>query len=81
MVKHKKREQPKAVVLFVVIGGDLLFHILVAVSSAIKGLTSLFGMVRGAHLLYNHQYNLSSFTSSLSCCLSPLIFSIFSTAD
>ena len=26
-----------------------------AVSSAMKGLTSLFGMGRGEHLLYNHQ--------------------------
>ena len=26
-----------------------------AVSSAIKGLTSLFGMGRGEHLCYNHQ--------------------------
>ena len=32
-----------------------------AVSSAMKGLTSLFGMGRGEHLLYNHQNILSAF--------------------
>mgnify|MGYP003516809018 CR=1 FL=1 len=31
------------------------FPLGVAVSSAMQGLTSLFGMVRGVHLLYNHQ--------------------------
>ena len=35
-------------------------------------------MVRGAHLLYNHQYNLSSFTSSLVLSLSSLLFFLFS---
>ena len=32
-----------------------------AVSSAMRGLTSLFGMGRGEHLLYNHQNILSAF--------------------
>ena len=38
------------------------FPLGIAVSSAMQGLTSLFGMVRGVHLLYNHQkYLLISF--------------------
>ena len=60
-IYNKKRESHYFVTLFNLLGSDLLFHILVAVSSAIKGLTSLFGMVRGDHLLYNCQKYLLRF--------------------
>ena len=51
--KGKKKSPLKLKGDFIKSGDDLLSH-LMAVSSALKGLTSLFGMGRGGHLRNSH---------------------------
>ena len=60
--KVKAKKEPRICEALGLIWQRPTFPLGIAVSSAMQGLTSLFGMVRGVHLLYNHQkYLLRSF--------------------
>jgi hypothetical protein len=59
-VEFRSKKSPIFRLSFYKTGGDLLFQ-LAQVSSALLGLTSLFGMVRGEHQRYNHQKSLFNY--------------------
>ena len=62
ILNKRQKKEPRICEALGLIWQRPTFPLGVAVSSAMQGLTSLFGMVRGVHLLYNHQkYLLISF--------------------